>query len=108
MTLAIRFIPNSGCRIISTPSGRTYYCPVIFNRFTSPFIDIPFPDAGEVPPDQATKLMVVGETTDRPVNDAGRSNWPPREMFDTTRGEPIFLIPGSNPATWVNIWGGVV
>jgi hypothetical protein len=111
MTLAIRFIVNPGRSVISTPSGRTY--PVPFSTITFPFltpvaipfVDIPFPDADEVPPDQATNLMVFGETSDRPVNDPGRSNWPPREMFDTTRGEPIFLIPGSNPATWVNIWG---
>lgn len=92
-------------------SGRTY--PVTVCTVTNPpadiqFVDIPFPDADQVPAGQAAKLMVVGETTDRPVSDPGTTNWPPRPMFDTTRGEPIFLIPGSNPAVWVNIWGGIV
>jgi len=71
-------------------------------------VDIPFPDADTVQPDQATKLMVVGTTADRPVNEPGRNNWPPLAMFDTTRRQPIFLVPGSTPATWVNIWGGAV
>jgi hypothetical protein len=62
-----------------------------------------YPDADQVPLGQATKLMVVGETTDRPVSDPARIDWPPSQMFDTTRGVPIFLIPGSNPAVWVNI-----
>jgi hypothetical protein len=101
MALGIRFVPNAGRRVIYTPSGRTY--PV-----TGTTVDIPFPDADAIQSDQATKLMVVGATTDRPVNNASRINWPPREMYDTTLGGPIYLVPGSNPARWVNILGSVV
>jgi len=101
MTLAIRFIPNVGRSVIRGASGSTY-------RVTGPTIDIPFLDADTIHSDQATKLMIVGTTADRPVNDPGRINWPPREMYDTTLGVPIFLVPGSSPARWVNISGGTV
>ena len=74
-------------------------------RATAATLDIPFPDAETIHSDQATKLMVVGTTADRPVNITGRINWPPREMYDTTLGAPIFLVPGSNPPRWVNIAG---
>ena len=98
MTLAIRFIPNAGRGVIYGASGSTY-------RVTGTTLDIPFPDAETIHSDQATKLMVVGTTADRPVNISGRINWPPREMYDTTLGAPIFLVPGSNPPRWVNIAG---
>ena len=101
MTLAIRFIPNAGRTVINAASGRTY-------QVTGTTIDIPFPDADTIHSDQATKLMIVGTTADRPANDPGRINWPPREMYDTTLGAPIFLVLGSNPARWVNISGGTV
>jgi hypothetical protein len=101
MTLAIRFIPNTGRTVINAASGRTY-------RVTSATIDIPFPDADTIHPDQATKLVVVGVTADRPANDPGRISWPPREMYDTTLGAPIFLVPGSTPPRWVNITGSAV
>jgi hypothetical protein len=52
--------------------------------------------------------MVVGTTADRPANVPGRINWPPREMYDTTLGAPIFLVTGSYPARWVNIMGSAV
>ena len=90
MTLAIRFIPNSGRGVIYGASGSTY-------RVTGTTLDIPFPDADTIHSDQATRLMVVGATADRPGNVLGRLNWPPREMYDTTLGAPIFLVPGSNP-----------
>jgi hypothetical protein len=101
MTLAIRFIPNAGRAVIYATGGRTY-------RVTGTTVDIPFPDADTIHADQATKLMVVGTTADRPVNVAGRINWPPRKMYDTTLGGPIFSVPASNPSRWVNITGSVV
>ena len=101
MTLAIRFIPNAGRKVIYAGSGRAY-------PITGATVDIPFPDADTIQSDQATRLMVLGTTADRPVNISGRINWPPREMFDTTLGGPIFLVTGSNPARWVNISGSVV
>jgi hypothetical protein len=101
MTLAIRFIPNAGRAIIYAASGRTY-------QSTGATVDVPFPDADTIHPDQATRLMVVGATADRPVNIPGRINWPPREMYDITLGRPIFLVPGSNPARWVDITGTAV
>ena len=101
MTLAIRFIPNAGRSIIYATSGRTY-------PTTGATVDIPFPDADAIHPDQATRLMIVGTTADRPVNIPGRINWPPREMYDTTLGRPIFLVPGSNVARWVEITGTAV
>ena len=101
MALAMRFVPNPGRSIIRTPSGRAY--PV-----TGATVDITFPDADAIHLDQATKLMVIGATADRPANNPARINWPPPIMYDTTRGGPIFLVPGSNPARWVNITGAVV
>jgi hypothetical protein len=101
MTLAIRFIPNAGRAVIYGGSGLTY-------RVTGTTIDVPFPDADTVHSDQATKLMVIGTTADRPVNVPGRINWPPREMYDTTLGAPIFLVPSSYPPRWVNIAGSAV
>jgi hypothetical protein len=101
MTLAIRFIPTAGRNVINASSGRTY-------GVTGATVDIPFPDADTIQPDQATKLMIVGTTADRPANVPGRINWPSREIYDTTLGGPIFLVPGSNPARWVNITGAAV
>jgi hypothetical protein len=101
MTLAIRFIPNAGRTVIYGASGRTY-------RVTGTTVDIPFPDADTIHADQATKLMVIGTTADRPANVRGRINWPPREMYDTTLGGPIFLVSGSNPSRWVDITGSAV
>ena len=92
MSLAIRFIPNAGRTVIYSSSGRAY-------RSTgAAWIDVPFPDAETIQSDQAMKLMVIGATADRPVNEPGRINWPPTVMYDATRGNPIFLVPGSNPA----------
>jgi hypothetical protein len=70
-------------------------------------VDIAFPDADAVGPDQATRLTIIGTTSDRPVN-AGRIGWPPAEMYDTTLSKVIFLVPGSNPASWIDITGAAV
>jgi hypothetical protein len=43
------------------------------------------------------KLMVIGTTADRPVNVPGRINWPPLEMYDSTRGEPDLSGTGFEP-----------
>jgi hypothetical protein len=102
MTLAIRFIPNAGRTVIYAASGRAY------QSTGTAWIDVPFPDAETITPDQAMKLMVIGTTADRPVNVPGRINWPPPIMYDTTRGNPIFLVPGANPARWVSISGTAV
>ena len=87
-----------GRAVIYGASGSAY-------RATGTTLDIPFPDAETIHPDQATKLMVAATTADRPANFPGRINWPPREMYDTTLGGPIFMVPGSNPTRWVNITG---
>jgi hypothetical protein len=100
-TLAIRFIPNVGRNFIYGPSGRAY--PVMGTT-----VDVPFTDAEAIHADQATRLMVIGTTADRPSNIPGRVNWPPREMYDTTLGAPIFLVAGSSPPRWVNITGSPV
>jgi hypothetical protein len=101
MTLAIRFIPNPGRSVIYGASGVAY-------RVTGTTVDVPFVDADTIHSDQATKLLVVGTTADRPVSVPGWINWPPREMYDTTLGAPIFLVAGSSPARWVNITGSPV
>jgi hypothetical protein len=101
LALAIRFIPNAGRTVIYGASGSVY-------RVAGTTVDVPLPDADTIHGDQATKLMVVGTTADRPGNVPGRINWPPREMYDTTLGGPIFLVPGSNPPRWVNIAGSAV
>jgi hypothetical protein len=100
MTLAIRFIPNAGRTVIYAASGRTYR-----RTGAAAWIDVPIPDAETIDPDQAMRLMVIGATADRPVNVPGRINWPPAVMYDATLGNPIFLVPGSNPARWVSISG---
>jgi hypothetical protein len=102
MTLAIRFIPNAGRTVVYATSGRAY------RSAGAAWIDVPFPDAETIHSDQATKLMVIGTTADRPVNVTGRNNWPPSVMYDATLGNPIFLVLGSNPARWVDITGSTV
>jgi hypothetical protein len=82
-------------------NGRSYPATV------GSMIEIAYPDADAVQADQATRLMIVGATSDRPVN-AGRVGWPPPEMYDTTLSKVIFLVPGSNPASWVDISGSAV
>jgi hypothetical protein len=101
MTLAIRFLPTPSRKVIYGASGRAY-------STTGATVDIPFPDAETIQSDQATRLMIIGTTADRPVNVPGRINWPPREMYDITLAAPVFLVPGSNPVRWVNITGTAV
>jgi hypothetical protein len=98
MSLSIRFV---ALRSNITANGRSYPATV------GNTVDIPFPDADAVQSDQATRLMIVGATADRPVN-AGRIGWPPAEMYDTSLGKPIFLVPRSNPASWIDITGSAV
>jgi hypothetical protein len=52
--------------------------------------------------------MVVGTSEDRPAGGPDRIGWPPPGMYDTTLSEPIFLVPGSYPASWVDITGSPV
>ena len=101
MTLAIRFLPNAGRKFVYASTGRAY--PV-----TGATVDIPFPDAEKIHSDQATKLMVIGTTAERPVNDPGLINWPPSVMYDSTLSSDIFLVQGSKPARWVNLLGAAV
>jgi hypothetical protein len=101
MTLAIRFLPNAGRKFVYASTGRAY--PV-----TGATVDIPLPDAETIHSDQATKLIAIGTTAERPLNGPGRINWPPSVMYDSTLSSPIFLVPGSNPARWVNLLGAAV
>jgi hypothetical protein len=101
MTLAIRFLPNAGRKFVYASTGRAY--PV-----TGATVDIPLPDAETIHSDQATKLIAIGTTAERPLNGPGRINWPPSVMYDSTLNSPIFLVPGSNPARWVNLLGAPV
>jgi hypothetical protein len=96
MTLSVRFLttPNS---VLQHFSGRSY------TANSSGIVDIPIADAEAV--HVGTRLMFIGATADRPTNAAGRVNWPPKTMYDTTLGKPIFLVAGSNPASWVDITG---
>jgi hypothetical protein len=61
MTLAIRFLPNPGRKVIYGAGGRAY-------PSTGATVDIPFPDAETIQSGQATRLMIIGTTADRPVN----------------------------------------
>ena len=101
MTLAIRFLPNAGRKFVYASTGRAY--PV-----TGATVDIPLPDAETIHSDQATKLIAIGTTAERPLNGPGRINWPPSVMYDSTLSSPIFLVSGSNPARWVNLLGAAV
>jgi hypothetical protein len=98
MSLAIRFVALHSA---------IYANGKAFPATVGSTIDIPYPDASAVQSDQATRLMIIGATADRPLN-AGRIGWPPTEMYDTSLGKPIFLVPGSNPASWVDISGSAV
>jgi hypothetical protein len=98
MALVIRFVPKAGLAALQA-NRRSYV------TGAAAYVDVPYVDGQFIEPDQATLLMYVGATTDRPVNIAGVTNWPPRMMYDTTLSKPIFLVPGSNPATWTDILG---
>jgi hypothetical protein len=99
MALAIRFV---ALRATLTANGRSYGATV------GSTIDIAYSDALAIGPDQGTKLMVVGATADRPVNNPGQISWPPATMYDLTLAKPIFLVPNSSPASWVDITGASV
>jgi hypothetical protein len=98
MTLAIRFVPRAGSTALYA-NGRVY---AVAGAAT---VDVPLPDGAVIQPDQAAMLMYVGATADRPVNVPGEANWPPRVVYDTTLGKPVFLVAGSNPASWTDITG---
>ena len=99
---SIRFIVKSGLPTLRAASGRTY--PVGGNNI----VDVPYADGLAIDATQATMLTWIGATADRPGNDAGRVNWPPPTMYDTTLSAPIFLVPGSAPARWMDINGNAV
>jgi hypothetical protein len=96
MALGIRFI---ALRSTLWANGRSYSATV------GSVIDVPYADAVAIGPDQGTRLMVTGATVDRPGNVPGMLAWPPSTMYDTTLSAPIFLVPNSNPARWVDISG---
>jgi hypothetical protein len=100
MALSMRFVPLAGVKTLYA-NGRAY--PV-----SGATVDIPYLDGQAVQPDQATFLTFIGATTDRPTNNPGQGNWPPVRMYDTTLSAPIFLVPNSAPASWVNILGAAV
>jgi hypothetical protein len=72
-------------------------------------LSIPFPDALAIGADQAQPLCWYGATTDRPTLQTPGGIWPfPRDFYDTTLGEIIFSVPGSNPVSWIDINGDAV
>ena len=99
MTLAIRFYSPVSKALYA--NGRTY--PITGGSY----LDVPYSDAVAMQSDQAHRLMITGATSDRPGN-TGAVSWPPAVMYDTTLGKPIFLVPGSNPASWIDITGASV
>jgi hypothetical protein len=102
MALSIRFVPKTGRANLHTHGGHDY------PTGGSATVDVPYDQALAIHDDQAIRLMVVGTTAERPGNDPARTNWPPRVMYDSTLGKPIFLVVGSNPAAWVDINGASV
>jgi hypothetical protein len=99
MALGIRFV---ALHSTISANGRSYPATV------GSMIEIAFPDAAAVQSDQATTLMIVGATADRPGNSGALGIWPPAVMYDTTLSKVIFLVPGSNPARWIDIAGASV
>jgi hypothetical protein len=101
MALVMRFgqIPAATKSLLA--NGRAY-------QVSGNTVDVPYADGAAIEPDQATFLMFVGATADRPVNIAGTANWPPVTMYDTTLAKPIFLVRGSSPASWTDITGAAV
>jgi hypothetical protein len=99
MTLAIRFY-SAVAKTLSA-NGRTY------SVTAGGTVDVPYSDGLAIQSDQATRLMITGATSDRPGN-TGAIGWPPTSMYDSSLGKPIFLVPGSNPASWVDISGASV
>jgi hypothetical protein len=101
MALSMRFAQIPAATKALLANGRSY--PV-----TGATVDVPYADGAAIMSDQATFLMLVGATPDRPANIPGTSNWPPVMMYDTTLAKPIFLIRGSSPASWTDIAGAAV
>jgi hypothetical protein len=114
MGLSVRFLVAASA-LVTHPSGHSY------RADSAGIVDIPIqfaqqivnyqpgsPDADPSGQHLAKRLMVVGATADRPVNDPGRGDWPPAAMYDTTLASPIFLVPYSNPARGVDITGAPV
>jgi hypothetical protein len=101
MALVLRFanIPAATKALVS--NGRAY-------QVSGNYVDIPHQDATGVHPDQAARLGYVCPTADRPVNVPGQANWPPARVYDSTLGKEIYLVPGSNPASWTDINGAAV
>ena len=98
MTLAIRFIPNAGRAVIYSVNRAGLPGDGYDGRYSVSGRHF----------DPRPSNQAYGATADRPANVPGRISWPPSEMYDTTLGAPIFLVPGSNPARWVNITGSPV
>jgi hypothetical protein len=98
MALVMRFRPAAGITALSA-NGRSY------SVGAAATVDVPYLDGQAIGPDQATFLMFVGATADRPANITSVANWPPLAMFDTTLNKPIFLVRGSAPASWTDITG---
>lgn len=101
MPLTMRYLPKPGRPVLSTSGGRSY--PV-----TGATVDLPaFEIVGD---DQATQLMTICPTVDRPTNVPGAPNClpdlmiPPR-LFDSTLGAMIFAVPDSFPLRWVTLDG---
>jgi hypothetical protein len=115
MTLSVRYLIGANS-VLAHPSGRTY------TANSAGIVDVPIGDAeamhtyiprGYPDPDpsglhRAQRLTVIGATSDRPGNQDGRAAWPPAVMYDTSLAKVIFLVPGSNPASWVDISGASV
>jgi hypothetical protein len=97
MALSIRFLANTG-RPVLYANGRSYVV-------ASGVATVPLPDADAIMRDQAVPLMYIGTTAERPTYDPARVSWPPKVMYDTTLSAPIFLVPNTNPVTWVTIAG---
>jgi hypothetical protein len=100
MTLAVRLTSTVSRTLYA--NGRTY------SVTAGSYVDVPYNDGLVIDSGQAQRLMITGATSDRPINVAGQVNWPPAMLFDTTLNKPIFLVPGSNPASWVDITGASV
>jgi hypothetical protein len=103
MTLAMRYRPNAGINTLQTAAGNRH--PV----GGAATVDVPFSDdALTIGPDQATPLIVTGNTADRPVNVLDRQGYPMARMYDLTLGKVIFLVRGSWPASWIDVTGAAV
>jgi hypothetical protein len=102
MTLALRVYPLP-VRSAIFANGRSYAVTA-----GTP-LSIPYPDALAVGADQAQPLVWYGATADRPTLQSPGGIWPfPQSFYDTTLGEIIFSVPGSNPVSWININGNSV